>query len=108
MPGKANIFGFNIVTDEVFLLYLTAMSQLTSVKLQLFSFFPLIQAILLYDRKDHYLVCLLAGALSEFRKASFPKDVKKQKGPISLNSFPKKFPHNGMVLHLSFVMKPDF
>lgn len=36
MPGKANIFGFNIVTDEIFLLYLTAMSQLTSVKLQLF------------------------------------------------------------------------
>lgn len=39
MPGKTNIFGFNIVTDEVFLLYLIAMIQLTSVKLQLFFFF---------------------------------------------------------------------
>ena len=61
-----------------------------------------------YDRRHHYLVCLLAGALSELRKASFPTDVKKQKGCIPLNSFPKKFPHNGMVLHLSYMMKPGF
>lgn len=101
MPGKTNIFGFNIVTDEVFLLYLTAMIQLTSVKLQLFFFFP-IKTMMLYDRRHHYLVCLLAGALSELRKASFPKNVKKTKGHIPLNSFPEKFPHNGMVLHLSF------
>lgn len=77
MPGKTNIFGFNIVTDEVFLLYLIAMIQLTSVKLQLF-FFP-IKTMTLYDRRHHYLVCLLAGALSELRKASFPKNVRKQK-----------------------------
>lgn len=36
MPGKANTFGFDIVIEEVFIIYLTDMSQLANVKLGFF------------------------------------------------------------------------
>lgn len=39
MPGKANIFGFFIVIEEVFLIYLSDPSQLANMKLTVIIFF---------------------------------------------------------------------
>lgn len=39
MPGKANTFGFDIVIEEVFIIYLTDVSQLANVKLGFFFFY---------------------------------------------------------------------
>ena len=60
MPGKANIFGFHIVIEEVFLIYLSDMSQLASVKLTV-TFFS-IKAIMPRGSKHRYSLCLLTGA----------------------------------------------
>lgn len=54
MPGKANTFGFDIVIEEVFIIYLTDVSQLANVKL---GFFFSIKATMPRGSKQyHYLL----------------------------------------------------